>query len=165
MNEEAVKLLYEDLKNEYDVGSYEDFTIYLLDDNKRQGFYDDVISPRYDVASMEDFETFYGLKKKEQIEPTVFESEDGSLEQVTEKQEQIKETISAPITSTDKIQKYLDTTPKFTGDIDEPKMVGKPPVDPFVKSITPELMTRTEEFVVPQTNYLYNDQGFTLVVI
>jgi len=161
MNEEAVKLLYEDLKNEYDVGSYEDFTIYLLDDNKRQGFYDDVISPRYDVASMEDFETFYGLKKKEQIEPTVFESEDGSLEQVTEKQERIKETISAPITSTDKIQKYLDTTPKFTGDIDEPKMVGKPPVDPFVKSITPELMTRTEEFVVPQMNYLYNDQGFT----
>lgn len=161
MNEEAVKLLYEDLKNEYDVGSYEDFTIYLLDDNKRQGFYDDVISPRYDVASMEDFETFYGLKKKEQIEPMVFESEDGSLEQATEKQEQIKETISAPITSTDKIQKYLDTTPKFTGDIDEPKMVGKPPVDPFVKSITPELMTRTEEFVVPQMNYLYNDQGFT----
>jgi len=46
MNEEAVKLLYDDLKNEYDVGSYEDFTIYLLDDNKRQGFYDDVISSK-----------------------------------------------------------------------------------------------------------------------
>jgi len=72
MNEEAVKLLYDDLKNEYDVGSYEDFTIYLLDDNKRQGFYNDVISSKYDVATMEDFETFYGLKKKEQIEPTVF---------------------------------------------------------------------------------------------
>jgi uncharacterized short protein YbdD (DUF466 family) len=160
MNEEAVKLLYDDLKNEYDVGSYEDFTIYLLDDNKRQGFYDDVISSKYDVATMEDFETFYGLKKKEQIEPTVFKLEDGSSEQPTEKQEQIKETITTPITSTDKIQKYLKTTPKFTGDIDKPEMVGKPPVDPYVKSITPELMTRTEEFVVPQMNYLYNDQGF-----
>lgn len=161
MNEEAIKLLYEDLKNEYDVGSYEDFTIYLLDDNKRQGFYDDVISPRYDVASIEDFETFYGLKKKEQIEPMVFESEDGSLVQPTMEQEQVKETITTPITSTDKIQKYLKTTPRFTGELDQPEMVGKPTVDPFVKGITPELMTRTEEFVVPQMNYLYNDQGFT----
>jgi len=40
MNEEAILLLYNDLKDTYDVGSIDDFKNYLMDDNKRQMFFD-----------------------------------------------------------------------------------------------------------------------------
>ena len=44
MNEEAIKLLYEDLIDEFDVGSLEEFTGYLSDIGNRQSFYDEIIS-------------------------------------------------------------------------------------------------------------------------
>ena len=66
MNKEAIKLLYKDLESEYDLGTLEDFIVYLNDDTKRQKFYDEVISQRYDVGNIQDFETTYGLKKKAQ---------------------------------------------------------------------------------------------------
>ena len=64
MNEEAIKLLYEDIKDSYDVGSLDEFKNYLLDDNKRKMFFDQVIKPKYDVNTIDDFESVYGLKKK-----------------------------------------------------------------------------------------------------
>ena len=64
MNEEAIKLLYEDLIDEFDVGSLEEFTGYLSDIGNRQSFYDEIISQRYEVGSFEEFEDTYGLKKK-----------------------------------------------------------------------------------------------------
>lgn len=70
MNEEAIKLLYEDIKDSYDVGSLDDFKNYLLDDNKRQMFFDQVIKPKYDVSTIGDFESVYGLKKKDKLQPT-----------------------------------------------------------------------------------------------
>ena len=68
MNEEAIKLLYEDLQTEYDVGTLNDFSVYLKDDTKREKFFNEIILPRYDVASIDEFETTYGLKKKEDTE-------------------------------------------------------------------------------------------------
>ena len=67
MNEEAIKLLYEDIKDSYDVGSLDEFKNYLLDDNKRKMFFDQVIKPKYDVNTIDDFESVYGLKKKRRI--------------------------------------------------------------------------------------------------
>ena len=64
MNEEAIKLLYEDIKDSYDVGSLDEFKNYLLDDNKRKMFFDQVIKPKYNVNTIDDFESVYGLKKK-----------------------------------------------------------------------------------------------------
>jgi len=64
MNEEAIKLLYEDLVDEFDVGSLEEFTGYLSDIGNRQSFYDEIVSKRYEVGSFEEFEDTYGLKKK-----------------------------------------------------------------------------------------------------
>jgi len=64
MNEEAIKLLYEDLVDEFDVGTLEEFTGYLSDIGNRQSFYDEIVSQRYEVGSFEEFEDTYGLKKK-----------------------------------------------------------------------------------------------------
>lgn len=64
MNEEAIKLLYDDLQTEFDVGTIDDFTLYLNDDTKREKFFNEIILPKYDVETIEDFETTYGLKKK-----------------------------------------------------------------------------------------------------
>ena len=65
MNEDAIKLLYEDLQTDFDVGTIDDFTLYLNDDTKRERFFNEVILPRYDVESIDKFEETYGLKKKE----------------------------------------------------------------------------------------------------
>ena len=69
MNNEAIKRLYEALAAEYDLGTIEDFTAYLMDDEKRKKFYEQIIEPNYDVESLEVFEQAYGLKKKEPTDP------------------------------------------------------------------------------------------------
>jgi hypothetical protein len=66
MNDKAILLLYNDLKDTYDVGSIDDFKNYLMDNNKRQMFFDEVIKPTYDVDNIETFNKVYGLKKKDE---------------------------------------------------------------------------------------------------
>ena len=66
MDEKALRLLYNDIGISYDVGTFEEFKIYLSDTSKRQMFFDEVIKPKYDVDSITDFESTYGLKKKEE---------------------------------------------------------------------------------------------------
>jgi hypothetical protein len=67
MNDEAILLLYNELKNTYDVGSLDDFKNYLMDDNKKEMFFNQVIKPEYDVDNIETFDEVYGLKKKRRI--------------------------------------------------------------------------------------------------
>ena len=55
MNEEAIKLLYDDLQTEFDVGTIDDFTLYLNDDTKREKFFNEIILPKYDVENIEYF--------------------------------------------------------------------------------------------------------------
>ena len=64
MNEEAIKALYESISGDYEVGTIDEFKIYLSDETKRAKFFDEVIKTEYDVESLEQFETVYGLKKK-----------------------------------------------------------------------------------------------------
>lgn len=70
MNNKAIKLLYEALAADYELGSIEEFTAYLQDDRKRKLFYEQVIEPNFEVESYEFFEQAYGLKKKDVSEPT-----------------------------------------------------------------------------------------------
>lgn len=65
MNEEAVKALYESLSENYEVGTIDEFKVYLLDETKRGKFFEEVIRPEYDVESIDQFESTYGLKKKD----------------------------------------------------------------------------------------------------
>lgn len=65
MNEQALQLLYDEMSAQYDVGSFEDFKEYLSDDDQRNAFFEEAIKPNYDVASLDEFDNTYGLKKKE----------------------------------------------------------------------------------------------------
>lgn len=64
MNEEAIKALYESVSVDYEVGTIDEFKAYLSDDYKRNQFFENVIKPEYDVESIDEFESTYGLKKK-----------------------------------------------------------------------------------------------------
>jgi len=68
MSDNKLKLLYEDISKDYEVGTYQEFVAYLSDDKKRAAFYNEIIKPVYEVNSQDEFESLYGLKKKE---PTV----------------------------------------------------------------------------------------------
>ena len=79
MNEEAIKALYESISGDYEVGTIDEFKIYLSDETKRAKFFEQVIKPEYDVESLEQFETVYGLKKK--VDSTLeTEDTDGTTE-------------------------------------------------------------------------------------
>ena len=65
MNEKALQSLYDEMSALYDIGSFEDFKEYLSDDKQRNAFFEEAIKPNYDVASLDEFDNTYGLKKKE----------------------------------------------------------------------------------------------------
>ena len=65
MNEKALQSLYDEMSALYDIGSFEDFKEYLSDDKQRNAFFEEAIKPNYDVASLDEFDSTYGLKKKE----------------------------------------------------------------------------------------------------
>lgn len=74
MPNEKLKLLYDDVSKEYEVGSYDDFLKYLSDDKQRTAFYNEIVKPNYEVNTQDEFESLYELKKKA---PTSFGSLDG----------------------------------------------------------------------------------------
>lgn len=100
MNEEAIKLLYDDISSEYEVGTIDDFKSYLLDSNKRSAFFNDVIKERYDVSSLDEFENAYGLKKKEDTQPVSSEPQEplqeASSDQLVEPSLESGEKIEEP---------------------------------------------------------------------
>jgi hypothetical protein len=63
--DDKLKLLYDDVSKDYEVGSIEEFKTYLSDDKKRAAFFEEIIKPNYDVADISEFESIYDLKKKE----------------------------------------------------------------------------------------------------
>jgi hypothetical protein len=110
IDDKAVALLYEDLKDSYDVGSLEDFKVYLSDKSKRDLFFEQVIKPEYDVETIDDFESAYGFtEKKNQVDTpssgqkevtesiTETPTEPGSLDSSQENVEQPVEIIEQPV--------------------------------------------------------------------
>ena len=68
MDNDKLELLRLDLQDEYEVGTLEEFSSYLSDLEKRKMFFEQVIQPRYDVGSMQEFEELYGLNQDLDIE-------------------------------------------------------------------------------------------------
>jgi hypothetical protein len=66
---DKIQQLYNALEGDYNLGSIEDFTAYLQDESKRKMFYEQVIATQYNVESLQQFESVYGLgvKKKDSI--------------------------------------------------------------------------------------------------
>ncbi|WP_298845504.1 hypothetical protein [uncultured Clostridium sp.] len=60
---DKVKLLYDAVSQNYDVGSYDDFNKKLQDPTKRKAFYDGV-GKEYNLGDYSTFETKVGGKKK-----------------------------------------------------------------------------------------------------
>ena len=61
---DALMLLWKEIGEEYDVGTYDEFKEYLSNDDNRKSFYEGVIEPAYEIESQEKFESIYDLKKK-----------------------------------------------------------------------------------------------------
>lgn len=78
IDDKAVALLYEDLKDSYDVGSLEDFKAYLSDKETRDLFFEQVIKPEYDVDTIDDFESAYGFAEKKKSSRYSFKWSRGS---------------------------------------------------------------------------------------
>jgi len=145
MNEEAILLLYNDLKETYDVGSIDDFKNYLMDDNKKQMFFDQVIKPTYNVDDIETFNEVYGLKKKDE---STFVAPKKDVELVTED------------TSLD-TQETPETTEYQPQNILEPIESEDSEFEASLKtSVTPEMIADVEEFVVPEMQYKFGKYGF-----
>jgi len=143
MDQEVLQDLYNRAVSKGYSKSIEEFSTLIssdqevLEDNynyvKQQGY----------QKSIEDFQVLVGVKKKED---TVLPSEDGLS---------VQPTITQP---TEEISVVNDTTPTTvtgtlaqTTEIEEPQKEG---------GIPTELIGRTEEYVVPELNYKYGDQGF-----
>ena len=90
---DKIQQLYNALEGDYDLGSIEDFTAYLQDESKRKMFYEQVIAPQYNVESLQQFESVYGLgvKKKDSIP---LEERVDVTESVTE-EAPVEDTLSA----------------------------------------------------------------------
>ena len=145
MNEEAILLLYNDLKKTYDVGSIDDFKNYLMDDNKKQMFFEEVIKPTYNVDDIETFNEVYGLKKKEE---STFVAPKKDVELVTE--DTFLDTQQTPET-----QIYLPQN------ILEPIESEDSEFEASLKtSVTPDQIRNPEEFVVPEMQYKFGKYGF-----
>jgi len=57
--DEDLLALYEDIKDEYNVGSFDEFKTYISDDGNAQAFYEGVVEPNYNVSSFDEFKATY----------------------------------------------------------------------------------------------------------
>ena len=99
---------------------------------------------------IEDFEVLVGLKKKDIPEDTVSPSEDGLLEQptLTPQPEPAPQEVSV-----------VDDTTVISGREERADTLNV--VEPTPEGgVKPEVIAQTEEYVVPELNYKYGDQGF-----
>ena len=176
---DKIQQLYNALKNDYNLGSIEDFTAYLQDESKRKMFYEQVIAPRYNVESLQQFESVYGLgvKKKEDSEPSletevVTEStteqapaEDGLL--VSQQDESIfdpmaveaevapatEQRIAEPSISQEQVQRLDEATPKISPELTtEERLAEQPYVSPEELSRMAREKSKEDELIyLPQT--------------
>ena len=163
MNEEALKDSYNLFVSEGYNGSMEEF-LSLLSSNP------EALKDSYSLFQregyeqpIEDYEALMGVKKKELVSP----SGDGFSEQpIPAKSEEF--TIDGKAVTQNEFEDYSN---KMQAKAESEKAVSSTidstleiPEDPkqeeFTDPITTELIDQEEEFVVPQLNYQYKDQGF-----
>ena len=82
--DEDLLALYEDIKGEYNVGSFDEFKTYISDEGNAQAFYEGVVEPNYNVSSFDEFKATYISPSSPMSEKKNFDSESvsevGSLE-------------------------------------------------------------------------------------
>ena len=149
MNEEVLNKLYTSATQHFSMPDFETFKADMQDKDKALKFRESMALhftiPEPDIF-LNDIGFTAQLKKKGTPEDTVLPSEDGLSVQPT------------TIQPAEEISVVDDTTPTTvtgtlaqTTEIEEPQKEG---------GIPTELIGRTEEYVVPELNYKYGDQGF-----
>ena len=151
MNEEAIQDAYILFTNSGYNKSIEEFQTLLNTNEEALGDAYNLFTQSGYQKSIVEFEKLMGVnaepvKKKDE---SVLPLDDGSLEQPIsiENIPQEEVLLQPVVTST-----TTDST--LTEPLQAQEIAG-------TESITPDLMTYEEEFVVPQLNYEYEDQGFT----
>jgi len=156
MNEEALKDSYNLFVSEGYNGSMEEF-LSLLSSNP------EALKDSYSLFQregyeqpIEDYEVLMGVKKKELVSP----SGDGFSEQpIPDKSEEF--TIDGKAVTQNEFEDYSNKMQAVSSTIDSTLEIPEDPKqEEFTDPITTELIDQEEEFVVPQLNYQYKDQGF-----
>jgi len=153
---EEIQKLYDVLvRDGYYTKAFEEFTTQFQDPTYQDKVFGAVSRDGLYTKDKESFINKYSLKKKDLPENTVLPSGDGLLEQPT-------------LTPTP--ESTLLDTPDFDTD---PNIIREVPVQSGVEGsntleepipegeITPDKMGRTEEFLIPELEYYYEDQGFS----
>ena len=163
MNEEALKDSYNLFVSEGYNGSMEEF-LSLLSSNP------EALKDSYSLFQregyeqpIEDYEALMGVKKKELVSP----SGDGFSEQpIPAKSEEFTIDGNAVTQNefedySNKMQAKAESEKAVSSTIDSTlEIPEEPKQEEFTDPITTELIDQEEEFVVPQLNYQYKDQGF-----
>ena len=150
MDQEVLQDLYNRAVSKGYSKSIEEFSILISSDQEvLEDNYNYVRQQGYQKP-IEDFQFLVGVKKKDTPEDTVLPSEDGLLEQptITPQPEPAPQEVSV-----------VDDTTVITGREERGDTLNV--VEPTPEGgIKPELIAKTEEYVVPELNYKYGDQGF-----
>ena len=149
MNEEILNKLYNNATQHFSMPNFETFKVDMQDKDKALKFRESM-ALHYTIPEPDIFLNDIGfssdVKKKDTTEDTVSPSEDGLLEQPT---------ITQP---TEEISVVDDTTEvPITDSLTQTTQISEPTPEGGIK---PELIAKTEEYVVPELNYKYGDQGF-----
>jgi hypothetical protein len=150
MDQEVLQDLYNRAVSKGYSKSIEEFSILISSDQEvLEDNYNYVRQQGYQKP-IEDFQFLVGVKKKDTPEDTVLPSEDGLLVQptITPQPEPAPQEVSV-----------VDDTTVITGREERGDTLNV--VEPTPEGgIKPELIAKTEEYVVPELNYKYGDQGF-----
>jgi hypothetical protein len=150
MDQEVLQDLYNRAVSKGYSKSIEEFSILISSDQEvLEDNYNYVRQQGYQKP-IEDFQFLVGVKKKDTPEDTVLPSEDGLLEQptITPQPEPAPQEVSV-----------VDDTTVISGREERGDTLNV--VEPTPEGgIKPELIAKTEEYVVPELNYKYGDQGF-----
>jgi len=150
MDQEVLQDLYNRAVSKGYSKSIEEFSILISSDQEvLEDNYNYVRQQGYQKP-IEDFQFLVGVKKKDTPEDTVLPSEDGLLVQptLTPQPEPAPQEVSV-----------VDDTTVISGREERGDTLNV--VEPTPEGgIKPELIAKTEEYVVPELNYKYGDQGF-----
>ena len=153
MNEEILNKLYNNATQHFSMPDFETFKVDMQDKDKALKFRESM-ALHYTIPEPDIFLNDIGfssdVKKKDTTEDTVSPSEDGLLVQptLTPQPEPAPQEVSV-----------VDDTTVISGREERGDTLNV--VEPTPEGgIKPELIAKTEEYVVPELNYKYGDQGF-----
>ena len=159
MDQEVLQDLFDRAVSQGYTKSIEDFANLISTDQEVLADNFNYVTSNGYSKSIEDFGMLVGVKKKEDTE-LVSPSGDGFSEQpIPDKSEEFA--IDGKAVTQNEFEDYSNKMQAVSSTIDSTLEIPEDPKqEEFTDPITTELIDQEEEFVVPQLNYQYKDQGF-----